>query len=374
MSGTNFTATPVSGIVPKLVAFTDTTDPTPIAWLWNFGDGATSTSQNPAHLYSTVGSFNVSLTTTLPSSSGLSFGVPFNIPTTNTAAAVTVTGPVTAGSVLTFSASATYQSYVAALTQAPAVFNGFSAVFEVARQAGSTGLNWAVELTVGGRTININYGSSNANPVRDNTIQIKEQGSELYYAAASHGGVDFWPTASSVATVSLILNGTNLQVLVEYTIPEVSANQIEFANLTLGHNYSSTSTFLSNILITSSAMSAISGHVGPEPAKFNSFTVIGTAVAQTTLATYTKSAFITTSADSNPQLTKVLASVHRHVQTTASDTWVVAHNLQQYPAVDIYIDYLGEKHRILPLDVVYNDANTCTITFSVPRTGFATVA
>ena len=31
-------------------------------WNWNFGDGNTSTEQNPTHIYSTAGIFNVSLT------------------------------------------------------------------------------------------------------------------------------------------------------------------------------------------------------------------------------------------------------------------------------------------------------------------------
>lgn len=33
-------------------------------WSWNFGDGATSTQQNPTHTYSTAGSYNVTLTVT----------------------------------------------------------------------------------------------------------------------------------------------------------------------------------------------------------------------------------------------------------------------------------------------------------------------
>ena len=41
-----------------------------ISWLWNFGDGATSTLQNPSHTYTATGYYNVSLTVT--SSSGCS--------------------------------------------------------------------------------------------------------------------------------------------------------------------------------------------------------------------------------------------------------------------------------------------------------------
>jgi PKD repeat protein len=34
------------------------------SWLWNFGDGTTSTLENPSHTYSTAGYYNVTLTTT----------------------------------------------------------------------------------------------------------------------------------------------------------------------------------------------------------------------------------------------------------------------------------------------------------------------
>lgn len=50
---------------PFTVQFTDTS-PSASTWLWNFGDGGTSNQQNPSHIYTTTGSFNVSLTITLP--------------------------------------------------------------------------------------------------------------------------------------------------------------------------------------------------------------------------------------------------------------------------------------------------------------------
>lgn len=73
-------------------------------------------------------------------------------------------------------------------------------------------------------------------------------------------------------------------------------------------------------------------------------------------------------------LTRKLGDSYEHVQSTPSASWVVVHNLGMYPVADIYIDYEGEKHKILPLSVEYTDLNTCTITFSIPRTGLATVA
>jgi len=44
-----------------LVAFQDTTNPTPSIWHWEFGDGSTSYYKNPTHTYASYGSYTVSL-------------------------------------------------------------------------------------------------------------------------------------------------------------------------------------------------------------------------------------------------------------------------------------------------------------------------
>ena len=62
-----FTASPTSGAAPLTVQFTDTSAPGSSAiteWLWTFGDGETSTEQNPSHLYDEAGTFSVALTVT----------------------------------------------------------------------------------------------------------------------------------------------------------------------------------------------------------------------------------------------------------------------------------------------------------------------
>jgi len=59
-----FTADPSSGKAPLDVRFTDSSIGTPTAWSWNFGDGSTSTEQNPTHRFSTIGSYDVRLTVT----------------------------------------------------------------------------------------------------------------------------------------------------------------------------------------------------------------------------------------------------------------------------------------------------------------------
>jgi len=63
----NFTGTPLSGPVPLLVVFTDTSTGSPMDWNWTFGDigaGNTSAVQNPSHTYTTAGTYSVNLTVT----------------------------------------------------------------------------------------------------------------------------------------------------------------------------------------------------------------------------------------------------------------------------------------------------------------------
>ncbi|MCU0631571.1 MAG: SBBP repeat-containing protein, partial [Methanolinea sp.] len=61
----NFTANPTSGCpAPLFVQFTDTSTHDPTSWAWTFGDGGTSTLQNPNHTYTLPGTYNVTLTVT----------------------------------------------------------------------------------------------------------------------------------------------------------------------------------------------------------------------------------------------------------------------------------------------------------------------
>jgi PGF-pre-PGF domain-containing protein len=57
-----FTAAPLTGSAPLTVRFTDTSAGEPEAWLWSFGDGATSTEEHPAHVYHAGGNHTVTLT------------------------------------------------------------------------------------------------------------------------------------------------------------------------------------------------------------------------------------------------------------------------------------------------------------------------
>jgi PKD repeat protein len=60
-----FEVTPGLGGVPLDVSFQDVTIAVePTSWLWDFGDGSTSEEQDPSHVYTTPGSYGVSLTVT----------------------------------------------------------------------------------------------------------------------------------------------------------------------------------------------------------------------------------------------------------------------------------------------------------------------
>jgi uncharacterized protein (TIGR02145 family) len=59
-----FTASQTIVSTGQSVQFTDQSTYSPTSWSWNFGDGNTSTLQNPSHTYSTPGTYTVSLTVT----------------------------------------------------------------------------------------------------------------------------------------------------------------------------------------------------------------------------------------------------------------------------------------------------------------------
>jgi len=60
-----FSATQRSGDAPLTVQFSDLSDGEGIsAWAWDFGDGGSSSTQNPSHTFTTDGSYHVTLTVT----------------------------------------------------------------------------------------------------------------------------------------------------------------------------------------------------------------------------------------------------------------------------------------------------------------------
>ncbi len=91
----SFKATsPISGTAPLTVSFEDTTDPAkfdPIEWLWEFGDGAMSTEQNPTHTYEKPGMYTVVLN--VKNAAGISRAAnPVFIAVTESAVSVSASG------------------------------------------------------------------------------------------------------------------------------------------------------------------------------------------------------------------------------------------------------------------------------------------
>ena len=60
----DFTASATSATTGQSIQFTDKSTNAPSSWLWTFGDGSTSSLQNPSHAYSVEGSYTVSLKAT----------------------------------------------------------------------------------------------------------------------------------------------------------------------------------------------------------------------------------------------------------------------------------------------------------------------
>ncbi|MDO9325986.1 MAG: PKD domain-containing protein, partial [Methanoregula sp.] len=58
----SFVSTVAVGTTPLTVQFLDSSANSPALWSWSFGDGGTSTVQNPSHTYSVAGTYTVTLT------------------------------------------------------------------------------------------------------------------------------------------------------------------------------------------------------------------------------------------------------------------------------------------------------------------------
>ena len=67
-----FNADKTSDVAPASIIFTSTSTGTVSSYSWNFGDGTSSAVQSPSHIYSTAGTYSVSLTTTGPGGSNTS--------------------------------------------------------------------------------------------------------------------------------------------------------------------------------------------------------------------------------------------------------------------------------------------------------------
>jgi hypothetical protein len=56
-----FTFSPAAPVLGQTVTFTDASTGSPTSWSWSFGDGGTSTAQNPTHTFAAAGTYTVTL-------------------------------------------------------------------------------------------------------------------------------------------------------------------------------------------------------------------------------------------------------------------------------------------------------------------------
>ena len=108
----NFSASTTSGTAPLALNFSNTSTGTITSYVWMFGDGGTSTTQNPAYLYAAAGVYTVSLTVTGPVGSNTKTITNYITVSSAPPAATTTTlsssaNPSTSGSSVTFTASVT---------------------------------------------------------------------------------------------------------------------------------------------------------------------------------------------------------------------------------------------------------------------------
>jgi gliding motility-associated-like protein len=75
----SFTFTPPSpNVAPVNVQFTANT-PGAVTWFWNFGDGGTSTLQNPSHIFTGDSIYTVTLTASLPSGCSSTYSATYEV-------------------------------------------------------------------------------------------------------------------------------------------------------------------------------------------------------------------------------------------------------------------------------------------------------
>jgi hypothetical protein len=60
-----------------------------------------------------------------------------------------------------------------------------------------------------------------------------------------------------------------------------------------------------------------------------------------------------------------------YTQTTASNLWMINHNLGVYPIVDVIVNDTTGLVKIIPMNIYVIDLNNVSIEFSIPRTGQA---
>jgi PKD repeat protein len=105
----SFSFSPDAPVAGEEVLFSDTSSGDPTSWSWDFGDGATSTDRNPAHVFAVAGAYSVTLAVANDQGSSETTREVVVAPSSTCSLVCSATAPDTArvGDLVRFAASAT---------------------------------------------------------------------------------------------------------------------------------------------------------------------------------------------------------------------------------------------------------------------------
>jgi PKD repeat protein len=190
----SFIYSPASPKAGQTVQFTDTSSGSPTSWLWNFGDGTTSTVQNPSHSFTTAATYTVSFTATGSSGSKNSSQTITVFPALAASFAYSPVSPV-AGQAVQFTDTSTgnptawlwnFNDGISSTAQNPshtfATAGSYNVTLSVNNGAGSKSLSKTINI-VPASTLTANFSYSPSSPVL---------GQVVYFADASTGSPTSW--------------------------------------------------------------------------------------------------------------------------------------------------------------------------------------
>lgn len=64
-----------------------------------------------------------------------------------------------------------------------------------------------------------------------------------------------------------------------------------------------------------------------------------------------------------------VAKGYTHYQTIPASSWIIAHNLNCMPLVQVYVHLQGVEQRTFPHEAIILDLNTMVIEFTQPQSG-----
>lgn len=150
----DFIGAPTSGTTPLAVTFTNQSTGNISNYLWDFGDGQTSTSTNPTHVFNSAGTYNISLTATGPGGSNTKTRSSYVSATVLTPTTLTLSGSTTGttGSPTTITATLDHPA-TTAVTVTPTAATGATFSTPAVIPIGQTTTTWTITRATDGTAV-----------------------------------------------------------------------------------------------------------------------------------------------------------------------------------------------------------------------------